>query len=161
MRSGRRPVTRTGLRFGESGRSCRRSGPQLVGDSPLKTRRSWASFLVVIVCGMGSFGTASAFGQDGGGTSADPSIPWPWYLAPICGVVALVMARKYYLEVLASDEGDEDMIRIAGYVREGAMAYLFRQYRVVGVVFVALMLVLANLAIDIAYTIVDPRIRLN
>ena len=74
------------------------------------------------------------------------SIPWPWWSAPICGIVALVMARKYYAEVLASDEGDEDMIKVAGYVREGAMAYLFRQYRVVGVVFVGLMAVLAYLA---------------
>ncbi len=76
----------------------------------------------------------------------DPSIPLIWYLAPICGVVALVMARKYYQEVMDSDEGDPDMIRIAGYVREGAMTYLFRQYRVVGVVFLVLMAILAWMA---------------
>jgi len=76
----------------------------------------------------------------------DPSIPWLWYVAPVCGIIALVMARKYYLEVVAADEGDEDMIRIAGYVREGAMAYLFRQYRVVAVVFVVLVLILVWMA---------------
>ncbi len=75
-----------------------------------------------------------------------PGIPWPWYLAPICGIVALVMARKYYQEVIDSDEGDEDMIRIASYVRDGAMAYLFRQYRVVSVVFMVLMAILAWMA---------------
>ena len=72
----------------------------------------------------------------------DASIPLLWYLAPICGFVALFMARKYYQEVVDSDEGDENMIRVAGYVRDGAMAYLYRQYKVVGVVFLVLMAVL-------------------
>ncbi len=80
--------------------------------------------------------------EDGGGTP----IPPLWYLAPVCGIFALVMARKYYLEVVAADEGDADMIKIAGYVRDGAMAYLFRQYKVVAVVFVLLMAVLAWMA---------------
>ncbi len=71
-------------------------------------------------------------------TDVDPSIPWLWFVAPICGIFALFMARKYYQEVIDADEGDEDMIKIAGYVREGAMAYLFRQYKVVFFVFVAL-----------------------
>ena len=81
-----------------------------------------------------------------GHAAEDVSIPLLWYLAPICGIVALVMARKYYQEVIDSDEGDEDMIKIASYVREGAMAYLFRQYRVVAVVFLLLMIVLAWMA---------------
>jgi len=74
------------------------------------------------------------------------AVPWIWFLAPICGLFALVMARKYYVEVLDSDEGDADMIKIAGYVRDGAMAYLRRQYRVVFVVFVGLVAVLAFMA---------------
>ena len=74
------------------------------------------------------------------------SPPFLWYLAPICGIVALIMAWKYYHEVMESDEGDEDMIRIASYVREGAMAYLRRQYSVVAVVFVCLMIVLGWMA---------------
>ncbi len=75
-----------------------------------------------------------------------PGIPWLWYIAPICGVVALVMARKYYGEVLASDEGDPQMIKIAGYVREGAMAYLWKQFSIVAIVFICLMGVLAWMA---------------
>lgn len=76
-------------------------------------------------------------------------IHWLWYLAPICGVVALVMARKYYEEVATSDPGDADMQRIAGYVRDGAMAYLFRQYKVVGFVFLLLMGILAWMAFSL------------
>ena len=82
-------------------------------------------------------------------TDEDSQWHWPpflWYLAPICGGVALWMARKYYLEVLASDEGDPQMIKIAGYVRDGAMAYLRRQYAVVAVVFVLLMIILGWMA---------------
>ncbi|MFQ5495509.1 MAG: sodium/proton-translocating pyrophosphatase, partial [Phycisphaerae bacterium] len=75
-----------------------------------------------------------------------PAIPPIWYVAPVCGLFALLMARKYYGEVLRSDEGDPQMIKIAGYVREGAMAYLFRQYKVVAVVFAALILILAFMA---------------
>ncbi len=75
-----------------------------------------------------------------------PGIPWLWYLAPICGVVALVMAWRYRREVLDSDEGDPQMIKIASYVREGAMAYLWKQYSIVAVVFVCLMGVLAWMA---------------
>ncbi len=72
------------------------------------------------------------------GATDRPGIPFIWFLAPICGVIALIMAVKYYLEVRDSDEGDADMIKIAGYVRAGAMAYIWRQYIVVGIVFAVL-----------------------
>ena len=85
---------------------------------------------------------AETVSQDTSGGSERPGIPLVWYLAPICGCVALWMARKYYKEVEAADEGDPLMIKIAGYVREGAMAYLFRQYRVVAIVFVVLCAIL-------------------
>jgi K(+)-stimulated pyrophosphate-energized sodium pump len=75
-----------------------------------------------------------------------PGIPIWWFLAPVCGGIALFMARKYYKEVEDSHEGDPDMIKVAGYVRDGAMAYLRRQYTVVAVVFVALIAILAWMA---------------
>ncbi len=84
--------------------------------------------------------TASAAG------TLPADIPWLWWIAPIASVFALVMARKFYKEVEAADEGDPDMITIAGYVRDGAMAYLWRQYKVVTAVFVALALILAWMA---------------
>ena len=65
-----------------------------------------------------------------------------WWVAPVMAIFALVMAKKFYGEVKAANPGDEEMQRIAGYVTEGALAYLKRQYKVVGVVFVIVSAVL-------------------
>ena len=51
-------------------------------------------------------------------------------------LVALVFAWIFYKEVASADPGDEEMQEIAGYVRDGAMAYLKRQYKVVAIFFV-------------------------
>ncbi len=52
-----------------------------------------------------------------------------WLNSPIyIGVLGLVIATYFYFRVVALPAGNETMNRIAGYIREGAMAYLFRQY---------------------------------
>ena len=77
-------------------------------------------------------------------------IPPPYYLAPIGGVVALVMAKVFSGSVMQKSEGDEEMVRIAEAVRQGAMAYLTRQYKVVAGVFVLLIAFLAGMvALDL------------
>ena len=66
-----------------------------------------------------------------------------WYaLAPAGALLALGFAQYFQRSVLSRSEGDDEMIRIAQAVREGAMAYLKRQYKVVAGVFVALIVVL-------------------
>ncbi|MFQ5490332.1 MAG: sodium-translocating pyrophosphatase [Phycisphaerae bacterium] len=75
-----------------------------------------------------------------------PDIPTIWWVAPIGAVIALLFAFIFYKQVRAADAGDEDMIRIAKYVSDGAMAYLKRQYMVVTMVFIVLALVLAFMA---------------
>jgi len=65
-----------------------------------------------------------------------------YYLAPIGGIIALVMAKMFQLSVMKKSEGDENMIEIAQAVRDGAMAYLTRQYKVVAGVFVLLIVFL-------------------
>ncbi|MEE8169727.1 MAG: sodium/proton-translocating pyrophosphatase [Phycisphaerae bacterium] len=47
---------------------------------------------------------------------------------------------------MSKSEGDASMIRIAGYVRDGAYAYLKRQYTIVTLVFIVLALILAVMA---------------
>jgi len=66
-----------------------------------------------------------------------------YYLAPVGGVLALIMARVFQASVMKKSEGSEDMIEIAQAVRDGAMAYLTRQYKVVAGVFVLLIAFLA------------------
>ena len=51
----------------------------------------------------------------------------------IAGVVGLVIAVILYFRVKAQPSGNETMNRIAGYVREGAMAFLVREYKVLAV----------------------------
>ncbi|MEN8127901.1 MAG: sodium-translocating pyrophosphatase [Planctomycetota bacterium] len=68
------------------------------------------------------------------------------YLAVLCSVAALVMAVYFYKKMMAAPEGTEKMIEIATHVREGAYAYLFRQYKVVTLVFIVLLAIFAWLA---------------
>jgi H(+)-translocating pyrophosphatase len=69
-------------------------------------------------------------------------LPYPYFLAPAAGIAALIMAAVFAASVRSKSEGDDEQIRIAKAVREGAMAYLRRQYKVVAMVFVALIAVL-------------------
>ncbi|WP_394830503.1 sodium-translocating pyrophosphatase [Pendulispora rubella] len=49
------------------------------------------------------------------------------------GAVALIVARAFYVKVKKAPEGNEAMARIARYVREGAMAFLAREYKVLAI----------------------------
>ncbi|MDF7823083.1 sodium-translocating pyrophosphatase [Pontiellaceae bacterium B12227] len=70
-----------------------------------------------------------------------------WWIAPVASVFALLFAVFFYKKMMAANEGNETMIEIAGHVREGAMAYLFRQYKVVIIVFVVLLIIFQVLAL--------------
>jgi len=69
-----------------------------------------------------------------------------YVIAPIGAIAALLTALLFSRSVMKRSEGDDEMVRIAQAVREGAMAYLVRQYRVVFFVFVALVLALLGMA---------------
>jgi len=64
-------------------------------------------------------------------------------LAPLGSVVALIFAWIFYSQMMKKSEGTPRMAKIASYVRTGAMAYLKQQYKVVGIFFVVLTLLLA------------------
>jgi len=74
-------------------------------------------------------------------------IPSLWWIAPIASILALVFAAYFHRKMMAAHEGSATMKEIAGHVREGAMAYLFRQYKVVILVFVVLLVILQLLAL--------------
>ena len=77
-----------------------------------------------------------------GTAAANPSLPLAFWLAPVGGIVALLMAFVFYTGFMKTSEGDDEMIRIAQAVRDGAYAYLRAQWKVVGVVFVCLVVIL-------------------
>ena len=67
-------------------------------------------------------------------------------IVPLAGVIALISAYFFYNSMMRSEKGNAKMEEIAGYVREGAYAYLFRQYKVVLIVFLILCIIFAVLA---------------
>lgn len=60
------------------------------------------------------------------------------YAVLAASVLALAMAYLFYRQMLKKDEGTDLMKKIAAHVRQGAMAYLKQQYKVVVIVFVIL-----------------------
>ncbi len=68
------------------------------------------------------------------------------WIVPVASITALLFAFLFYKKMMASDEGNPKMKQIAGYVREGAMAYLSRQYKIVIKVFIILAVLLLVLA---------------
>lgn len=57
-----------------------------------------------------------------------------WMNSPVIfGVLGLAIAAFFFFRVKNIPDGNDTMRRIAGYIREGAMAFLNRQYKVLGV----------------------------
>ena len=69
-----------------------------------------------------------------------------FWLVPVASLAALVFAWYFYHDMMKDSEGTDRMKEIAKYVREGAMAYLSSQYKVVGKIFIILVLLLLGLA---------------
>ena len=100
---------------------------------------NWKSFLIVLpILNLAT----EAFAQ----TAPRPDVPPAWWIAPIGALIALGFAYHFYRAVMKQDEGNETMRDIAQSVREGAMAYLRQQYKVVGIVFVVLCLIFIFMA---------------
>ena len=69
-----------------------------------------------------------------------------FYLVPAAAVLALLFAWIFFRQMMRESEGTVTMKEIAQYVREGAMAYLKQQYKVVVIVFIVLAALFAVLA---------------
>jgi hypothetical protein len=63
-------------------------------------------------------------------TLARDFAPYAPGLAVACSIAALAFAIFFYKKMMSAPEGTETMIEIATHVREGAIAYLVRQYKV-------------------------------
>ncbi|MDO9548527.1 MAG: sodium/proton-translocating pyrophosphatase, partial [Candidatus Marinimicrobia bacterium] len=63
-------------------------------------------------------------------------------IVPIASVIALFTALFFYLWIQKQDPGNDQVRRIAGYIREGAMAYLRQQYKTAGLFFIIFFVIL-------------------
>jgi len=69
-----------------------------------------------------------------------------FWIAPVAAVLALLFAWIFYKSMMKAPAGNDRMQEIAGYVKEGAMAYIKRQYSVVFKVFLVLVVLLMIMA---------------
>ena len=69
-----------------------------------------------------------------------------FYIVPAAAIVALFFAWLFFHQMMKESEGTVTMKEIAQHVRDGAMAYLKQQYKVVTIVFVILALFFSVLA---------------
>jgi len=91
-----------------------------------------------------------AFAEEAASGGKYSSNPWAvgicWLVAFAGSLSALFFAYKFYQWMMEQDEGDEKMVEIAEHVRQGANAYLRRQYTVVAGFFVVVSLLLVYVA---------------
>ncbi len=97
-------------------------------------KRRWLNWKVFLTCLPILNLATTAFAQ----TEPAPAVPLIWWIAPVGSLIALGFAFHFYRSVMKQDEGNDTMREIAQSVREGAMAYLRQQYKVVGIVFAVL-----------------------
>lgn len=69
-----------------------------------------------------------------------------FWMVPAASLIALFMAWYFYRGMMKESEGTDLMKKIAGYVRKGAMSYLKQQYRIVGIVFLTLVILFSIMA---------------
>ena len=69
-----------------------------------------------------------------------------FWIVPAASILALVMAWYFYRQMMREDEGTPTMRKIASYVRQGAMSYLKQQYKIVGLVFIGLVVLFSIMA---------------
>jgi K(+)-stimulated pyrophosphate-energized sodium pump len=93
--------------------------------------------LFVLACAAPAFA-----GESASTVQIDPI----WWIAPCGSVLALFFAYIFHKSMVKGDPGDENMQKIAGYVRTGAMAYLKQQYKIVGIFFVVICILLSIMA---------------
>jgi len=66
-------------------------------------------------------------------------------MAPIAGVLALAFAGFLASGIMKKDPGNARMKEIMGYIHEGAMAFLYREYRVLAVFIVVMAIIIGIL----------------
>jgi len=111
---------------------------------------------LAIILGYWLLGGGGAIAANGDLAQNNGEIPLIWYLAPFASVLALFFAFWFYRNMKRESEGTDKMKEIAESVREGANAYLKRQYSVVAIFLVILAGILAYLAFGMTVPVMNP-----
>ena len=69
-----------------------------------------------------------------------------FWIVPAASLLALLLAWFFYRQMMRESEGTPTMQKIASYVRQGAMSYLKQQYKIVGLVFLGLVVLFSIMA---------------
>ena len=69
-----------------------------------------------------------------------------FWMIPVSSLLALLPAWYFYRQMMRESEGTPAMQKIASHVRQGAMSYLKQQYKIVGLVFLALVVLFSVMA---------------
>ncbi|MBN1301114.1 MAG: sodium-translocating pyrophosphatase [Melioribacteraceae bacterium] len=69
-----------------------------------------------------------------------------FWIVPVGAISALFFAYYFFRQMMKESEGEDTMKKIAQYVREGAMAYLKQQYKIVLVFFLIITVIFSFLA---------------
>ena len=75
-----------------------------------------------------------------------PMVIGCWFASLVGSLIALFFARRFFHWMVMQDEGDDEMVRIAEHVRQGADAYLRQQYKLVAIFFMVTCVFLAVIA---------------
>lgn len=76
-------------------------------------------------------------------------LPVLWFVAPLGACMALIFAMVFFRQVKNANPGNNKMIEIATYVREGAFAYLKQQYKGVVLFFIGAFIVFLIMALGL------------
>lgn len=109
----------------------------------MNTKRFFLILILVLI-------SSPAFAQDEHArlefSGENAAVAIAWLIAPIGAAIALIFAFLFHKEMKKASPGNEKMQKISAAVRKGAFAYLFQQYKVVGIVFIILVIVLSIMA---------------
>ncbi len=83
-------------------------------------------------------------------------LPLIWYIAPFGALVSIIFSYVFYRLVKRENPGNLRMQEIAGYVREGAFAYLRQQYKGVAIFFAVVFVVFQIMSLWLK--VLDPLI---
>lgn len=75
-----------------------------------------------------------------------------FWIVPAASLIALILAWYFFKQMMRESEGTETMQRIASFVRTGAMSYLKQQYKIVGLVFLGLVIFFSIMGLRVQST---------